>query len=87
MIEKSKIPGVFAGIICWWIDKDVTMFLPIKLLRSMYGRGWKSVSSDFSGVDFNYYPIVVAGKKKRVFFDYDMEKLLNDITGGGYGKI
>ena len=32
LLEKSKIEGVFAGIICWWIDKDVTKFIPIQVL-------------------------------------------------------
>ena len=32
LLEKSQINGVFAGILCWWVDKDVTRFIPIQML-------------------------------------------------------
>lgn len=77
LLEKSKIEGVFAGVICWWIDKDTTLFLPIEELELEKQHGWKSIRYDIiqdNGV------IEIKGKKKRVFFDYDMESLLNDST-------
>lgn len=76
LFEKSKIEGVFAGIICWWTDKDVTLFLPIEELKLEKQHGWKSVRYDIekaNGV------IEIKGKKKRVFFEYDMEEFLNEI--------
>ena len=74
LIEKSKIEGVFAGIICWWIDKDVTKFIPIQALQWNKENGYKSLRYNHNGTSF----IEIKGKKKRVFFDYDMEEFFNE---------
>ena len=76
LLEKSKIEGVFAGIICWWVDKDITRFIPIQLLQAMKDHNMKSIRYDFTlfGKDCC---IEIKGKKKRVFFDYDMEEFLS----------
>ena len=74
MLEKSKILGVYAGVMCWFIDHDVTMFIPIQTLQMMKELEYKSVRYDISLDDWIYVPI--SGKKKRVFFDYDMNKFL-----------
>lgn len=78
LLEKSEIDGVVAGVICWWVDKDVTKFIPIQALqclRESYKQ--KGVRYDIDIVDdglFNQYPIIdIVGRKKRVFFEYDME--------------
>ena len=68
--EKIKIDGVMAGVVIWFIDKDVTVFIPINELQRLYDNGIKSVHYSLKDLD-NY--IVLKGKKKRVFFDYDME--------------
>ena len=80
LLEKSKIEGVFAGVICWFIDKDVTKFIPIQLLQKMKYNGGKSVRYDIIASS-GYFIIEIKGKKKRVFYDYDMEEFLN---GFGY---
>lgn len=78
LLEKSKIPGVTAGIICWWIDKDVTKFIRIEELNHLYQNNWKSIRFDHTEqLMWTCYDI--PGKKKRVFFDYDMEGFLNEI--------
>ena len=69
MLEKCTIDGVFAGVMCWWIDKDITRFIPIVELETMRTNGYKSVAWN---TVCNAY--VVPGKKKRVFFEYDMEQ-------------
>ena len=78
LLEKSKIEGVFAGVICWWVDKSVTKFIPIKLLQAMKEHNMKSIRYDFTlfGKDCC---TEIKGKKKRVFYDYDMESFLNDL--------
>ena len=76
LLEKSQIEGVFAGVICWWIDKDVTKFIPIQALQWNKENGYKSIRFDHNGTSF----IEIKGKKKRVFFDYDMEEFLNAIS-------
>lgn len=73
LLEKARIDGVYAGILCWWIDKDVTRYIPIHLLDLLKkDLGAKSIRFDFLHPDAIY----IAGKKKRVFFDYDMENFL-----------
>lgn len=77
MLEKSRIKGVFAGVICWWIDKNVTLFIPIQVLQICKYRGWKSIRYDVSGYRGSIKEI--KGKKKRIFFEYDMKEFFNEI--------
>jgi len=93
LLEKSEIEGVFAGIVCWWIDKDVTRFIPIKDLQNLRDTGLKSVRYDSKVVHRKYGKlgkerllniqefdglITIDGTKKRVFFDYDMLKFFEE---------
>lgn len=74
LLEKSKIDGVFAGVVCWFIDKDVTLFISIQTLRHYkLNYGAKSVRFDCGGC------IEIKGKKKRVLFDYDMQTFFNEM--------
>ena len=87
LLEKSKIQGVRAGVMCWWIDKDATKFIPIQELKNVRDYGYKSIRYDMKyyvrdfmdefGRPFNY--IEIHGKKKRVFFDYDLEQFFEEI--------
>lgn len=81
LLEKSKIEGVFAGVICWWIDKNITRFIPIQILQMLKEEGKKSLNCywDFCvDVHNTVYAIPeLKGKKKRVFFDYDMNEFFN----------
>ena len=83
LLEKSEIEGVYAGIICWWIDKDVTAFIPIQILQWAKENNFKSIPYNFIDLWLwqatNTKPIIISGKKKRVFFDYDMEVFFNEI--------
>ena len=79
LLEKSKIEGVFAGVICWWIDKDVTKFIPISILQVLQERGCKSYKfNEFYWQD-DIEVIELKGKKKRVYWEYDMEEFFNEI--------
>ncbi len=81
MLEKSQIEGVFAGVICWWINKDRTAFIPIHVLQYMRENGAKSFPCsllDTRIIDWESV-VEITGKKKRVFFEYDMEKFLNEV--------
>lgn len=81
LLEKSKIPGVTAGVMCWWVDKDVTRFIPIQVLdalRNTYGQ--KSIRYDLIFHHTDSPQIInLGGYKRRVFFDYDMEEFFNTI--------
>ena len=94
MLEMSKIKGVVAGVICWWIDEDVTRFIPIEDLQNLRDTGFKSVhydsnvmhrkygkfEKDFTSAVELFDGIVdIKGHKKRVFFDYDMDLFFHAI--------
>lgn len=82
LLEKSQIDGVTAGVICWWIDKDKTVFIPIQTLKLMKTVGMKSVRYDaIDDCAGDTDMIEIKGKKKRVFFEYDMENFLNEVGG------
>ena len=82
LLEKSQIYGVTAGVICWWIDKDKTVFIPIQTLELMKTVGMKSIRYDaIDDCDGDTDMIEIKGKKKRVFFEYDMEDFLNVLGG------
>ena len=75
LLEKSKIQGVRAGVLIWFIDRDVTKFVPIQTLVMLRAEEFKSVK-----YDMNFYPYVdLVGIKKRVFFDYDMEVFFREV--------
>ena len=80
LVNKATIEGVFAGVICWWIDKDKTVFIPIQELVAMRIVGMKSVRYNaIDDCEGDTTMIEIKGKKKRVFFDYDMEEFLNEV--------
>ena len=82
LLEKSQIDGVTAGVICWWIDKDKTVFIPIQTLELMKTVGMKSVRYDaIDDCDGDTDMIEIKGKKKRIFFEYDAEEFLNVLGG------
>ena len=78
MLEMSKVDGVYAGVICWWTERDVTAFLPIQLLNELYNTWHKSIRYDFDIDEMTKDFVLDApvfrlnAQKKRVFFDYDM---------------
>lgn len=75
LLAKSKIKGVHAGIICWWCDHDVTLYIPIQTLETMKNLGKKSVRYD----EISLACVEIKGKKKRVFTDYEMEEFFNEV--------
>lgn len=78
MLEESKKKGVIAGVICWWVDKDVTKFISIEELQSIktYLPESKSVRYDTE------LGVTIEGIKKRIFYDYDMEQFFKEVTNG-----
>lgn len=71
MLEASEY-GVVAGILCWWVDNDITRFLPIQSLREHRAAGNKSVRYDYDLPN----SLIIKGEKKRVFFEYDFTEFL-----------
>lgn len=73
LLAKSKFKGIISGVIIWWVDKDVTKFIPINQLVDWQNQGNKSLRYDCE------LGIEVTGIKKRIFFDYDMKKFLDEV--------
>ena len=75
LLHKSMVEGVIAGVLCWWVDRDITRFIPIHTLEYFRSHDMKSVRYDF------LHPTIVevTGKKKRVFYDYNMRKFLWEV--------
>ena len=68
LLGKSNIDGVKAGLLVWWVDYDVTRYIPIDVLDPIKVSGRKSIRYD----DTDYLYKEIHGEKKRVLFDYDM---------------
>lgn len=73
LYAKSKIEGVISGVLCWWVDADVTLFIPIQVMQNLKESGAKSIRYD---VDDSMM-VTVSGKKKRVYYSYDMTDMLD----------
>ena len=73
MLEVAKTLGVVAGVMCWFIPEDRTIFMPIQTIEKYRLQGEKSINlRKIWDEDF----IEIQGKKKRVYFDYDMVKFI-----------
>lgn len=87
LLEKSKIPGVRAGILVWFIDHDETYWLDIRLLQRYKDEGNKSISYYADWVDFTMETHSqwdrIAGKKRRVLFDYDFIPFFEEMSNNG----
>lgn len=67
MLEATQHNGVVAGLLIWWVDKDVTRFIPIQQAEQLRNTGAKSIKYD---TDLG---IPIEGRKKRVYYEYDFE--------------
>ena len=90
LLEKCKIQGVHAGVLVWFVDKDITKYVPIQALEAMKQDDMKSLNYQWENYVLSYSGsshriLTVPAKKKRVFFDYDMDMLLNSIADNGWG--
>jgi hypothetical protein len=94
LVEKSKIPGVVAGIIVWFIEHDTTTFVPIQELKRIRDAGAKSLNVKYLAIgnplnDDQVLNIRVPGRKKRILFEYDAKTFLDNLdqwAGKKWGK-
>lgn len=76
MLEQSRTPGIVAGVIIWFYEKDITCFVPINEISRLLASGYKSVNvKDLCGIQH----FLLVGTKKRVYWEYDGEQLLDDL--------
>lgn len=74
MTEATQF-GVVAGVLVWWIDHDITRFIPIQELQAIRDTGAKSIRYDTEIPNSIY----IKGEKKRVYFDYDFEEFFRGV--------
>ena len=78
MMKKAKIPGVIAGVIVWFIEHDITAFVPIQELKRIRDEGAKSLNvKDIKEAKVKHF--VVPGRKKRIFYDYDADTFIRNV--------
>ena len=82
LLEKSKIHGVRAGVLVWFIDHDLTFWYDIRLLQECKDYGMKSISWANS-LGHNNLCQLIAGQKRRVLFDYDFIPFFKEINADG----
>lgn len=76
MLKQAETKGTICGVICWWVDKDVTKFLPITELAYIRDN-FNQKSVRYDGIE----GFEIEGTKKRIFFDYNMEAFIDDLFG------
>lgn len=81
LLKKSEIEGVFAGVICWWVDKDVTKYLPITFLKELRDNQYKSIRYDLNSFK-TQNTVFIDGVKKKIYFKYNMGKFLEEMENG-----
>lgn len=79
LVKYDLYPGVNAGIICWFIDLDKTFYIPGYDLsfakNTLNKKSFNAITDEY----FNdTYKIV--GKKKKIFFEYDLKSFLDEIS-------
>lgn len=73
MLDVSEVRGVIAGVICWFIPEEKTIFMPIQVIERYRLAGEKSINiRKMNDPDF----IELMSKKKRVFYDYDLAEFI-----------
>ena len=77
MLGATK-KGVVAGGLVWWIDHDVTKFIPIQELEKLRKAGAKSIRYDLDIPN----SLIIKGHKKRVYFDYDFSEFFEKYVSG-----
>lgn len=76
LLEKSKFKHVCAGVVIWFVDNELTVYLPIKFIENEKLNNVKSFNST---KEVPRVCTIIEGEKKRVFFKYNLTKAFIDI--------
>lgn len=79
LLNVSPVKGVHAGVVIWYVDYDKTFFIPITTIKGCREQGWKSLN--YKRAENLHYALEIHGRKKRVFFDYDLRRFFNEARG------
>lgn len=77
LTDVKGIKGVRAGILLWYVDHDYTVWIPIDTINGLRQQGSKSLN--WKHAKLIHACKEVRGRKKRVFFDYNMEEFFNEV--------
>lgn len=94
LLEKEEVNGAGAGVVVWFVEKDKTFFISAKSMLNLKLEGYKSLHIDELTKRATWFDecayfrcFEIKGKKKRVFFEYDMEQFKKDLERYmNYGK-
>ena len=76
LLDKCEYDKVIAGVLIWFIDCDVTVFVPITVIKQHKELlNYKS----FKSYEIPDMCTIFEGKKLRKFFKYDIDKNLSTI--------
>lgn len=75
LLSKVGVKGVIPGVVVWFVDYDKTLFVPIDEIRKAKEKGVNSIN--MNNVE-DYDVLEIDGRKKRVFFEYDIIKFLKE---------
>ena len=68
---KHKIKSFF---IIWYYDKDITIALPVEVLRDIKETNKKSIRYDYNDDRI----IKIVGEKEKVYFEYDWKRFFKE---------
>lgn len=75
LLDYKDIPDVKAGVVVWFSEKDVIIWVPIKEMEKMVNNGEKSIGLRMLK-DKSYNITVIPTEKKRVYLDADYKILM-----------
>ena len=76
LLQNKDIRGVISGIICWFIHNNKTIFIPIQYIDELIKESKKS----FNINNYDRTKVIeLAGLKKRIFFDYNLQDFLDNL--------
>lgn len=77
---KVGIPGVRSGVLLWFIEHDIVLYVPISTITSLLKDNKKSVNVKMAS-DGSYNVKIVPSTKRRIFLDCDYSFLKELVDG------
>lgn len=75
LAQYKSITNIYAGVMLWWVDRDVVAWIPIESILQMKEDEKKSINVKMVKEKV-YDIIVIPSVKKRVFMDSDYSVLI-----------
>ena len=76
MLESSKIKGMKPYFIIWYYDRDVTIAVPIEVIKDIKETNKKSIRYDYNDKRI----IKISGEKKKIYFEYDWSEFFGTMA-------